>query len=239
MHVKASNLTREIALKNNKNKISFYNQNGSLIEVHTYLSEDSISKLSKREVISFDTNDKPIRGNIYDENGQLKEYWIPLFDENDNIIEYKTFNSEERLIEIETFTYDANGNEIDHCFSDGSGQIKYGSKSKYNSKNQLIESHGYSTFGEFAVLRILTYNEEGKVVERTDKRADGRVTIMKHDYDEKNKVIRTRLYDIEGNLTHETLNEYIYDAHGNWITQVNSFDGKIIIVSERSIDYFE
>lgn len=239
MHVKSSNRTREFALKNNINKISFYNQNGTVTEIHTYWAEDSISKLSKREVISLNKNDKPIRGDVYDKDGQLVEYWIAKFDKNDNAIEYKTYNYNDLIVEFKTLSYDENGNETQHTILNPNGDTIRWSKSKYNSKNQLIENQGYSSFNNSLNVRRMSYDNNGNINERIFTRPDGSVSIFKDEYDKNNNNILMKSFDIDGKPINEFSYEYTFDEFGNWITMKSNMNGgKLVMIYERSIDYF-
>lgn len=238
-HYESLNLTRELALKDRINTITFYNKNGTVTETHHYLIGDSVSYLEKKEMISLNEDDKPISGHIYDKEGQLTQYWISKFDKNNNVVEYKKYNAKDSLIGMTILTYDDKGNEIEEIEKNASGEVKFGSKSKYNSKNQLIENQGYSASGEYTELRIASYDEKGNVIEHKRIRADGRDSSSKSEFDEKNNITRVRVFDKDGNQTQESSYDIKYDEYGNWITVQSIHHNQIFRIYERDIVYYD
>lgn len=241
MRVKSSNRTREFALKNNINKISFYNQNGSVTEIHSYWLEDSISKLSKREVISLNENDKPIRGDVYDKDGQLIEYWICELDKNGRLTKKNTYNNFGEIKQVNFFIYDSNGNEIENSVNNASEYLVRKILSQYNSESQLIEVSIQEFYGGKNHIRNYSYkyDSKGNRIEQTSKGSDGTVSIFKNEYDDNDNHILMKAFDIDGTLQNEFEYKYIFDEFGNWITFESIMNGgQLVMIDERSIEYF-
>lgn len=195
-----SNKNREIALRDFIQTISFYNKEGEISEKHHYSLKDGIFVLFSKELIGFDKNGKPEKGNIYDMDGNLLEYWISTTDEKSNSTEVKTFNEKQIVIKTQKISYDENGNKIEKTVYN-SNSSQFSTELKYNDKNQLTEYLNHSTSG--TAKRIFNYDENGNQIEQIHTKSDGEIITLKFGYDDKNNQISTKSFDPQGNLKNE------------------------------------
>lgn len=231
------NINREFALKNRITKISFYIQKGSIIEEQQFRSDSDTSYISRKTITSRNQNDEPLKGYIYGEDNQLKEYWIPLLDEKSNVVEYRTYNTNDELIKIQNISYDESGNEIENVQCDANGYVKFWIESKYNSENQIIEHQNYSSAG--ILYRYFSYDERGNRIKHTVVTPDRGTTIINYEYDENDNIIVVKAFDSEGNLKNESRYEYVFDKYGNCITTKNIHSTETEFIYQRSIEYYE
>ncbi|MBA5629539.1 hypothetical protein [Moheibacter lacus] len=224
-------LNREEILTNYLFNIEIYNRFGSLIEKQHY---DTEGKLSKKSIYQFDGNNSPIKGFDFWDNPVRNEYWVSKHKRRQ--IENQYFNDKDELTATETIRYDARGNEIEKFKKSISGDTLIWIQFNYNAKNQLSKMKRYVIKGN--EIRNFEYNKKNQM-EVIKIRRDTISQKIESQYDENNNVILAKYINEKTGNVNETIYNYVYDAHGNWITQKSSTNGKLNMIYEREIEYFE
>jgi YD repeat-containing protein len=190
-----------------------------------------LNKLGKRtsrynayyKDFSCDTRGNIIEAADYDKNGKIIESW------DGTAYLRNTFNDKNQR--IETSSYDKKNQLIG---SSGS-TVKYEyDNNGFISKISYFDNKGdyYTEYG--APITKYKNDARGNSIEISYLNADGSYyyeSITKNEYNEKNLLIRTADYDLQGNLYdsgYGASTEYIYDSRGNLIeTRVYNDQGQL------------
>ena len=225
---------RKDLFNSNISSYMVYDKNEKIIETGKYERDGSIY-----EKVFYERNEngKAIKALKKNSENEIKSYWTYEYDSNQNAIEVNTYNSENILTKIQSNKYDENGNNIEMILKAPESENGWKYVYKYNSDNKKIEQFRYKPDGSIKDRRTYNYNNDGNEFEQFQHKPDG--TIMKYvsEYDEMDNLINHTWYDEQGNQTHQTSYEYVYDENGNWITKKSSSKGVLSMVYERQIEY--
>lgn len=212
-----------------------YNKNGYPIEFINYFTNGSV--YSKTVL---DRNEK---GDIQkatkkSASGELVNYWIYEYDSNGNTTEIKTYDAENNITEIQSYKYDENGNNIEITIKTPSINIRR-YEFEYNADNKVIKESKYKPDGSLRNTSIISYDKNGNesIVIKTSP--EGLFVKVVSEYDERNNLIMEKSFDKHSQLKRQISFEYVYDHNGNWITNKRSINGKLNMVCERQIEYYE
>ncbi len=226
-------LNRENILKDHISQIEFFNTMGSLIESQKFGID---GQLTKKSIFQFDGNNNFIKGFDFWDNKAQDQYWINK-EHKKTRTENHYFNSKDNLIAIEFISFDSKGNKIEEFKKTPNGDTIIWNQISYNSKNQItkltrlqgnkMETRNYQ-YDKSGLKYEFSVEENGKVIIKIENELDEHQNLI---------YIKTTNYDIDE--THETKIEYIYDKFGNWITKKSSTNGKLKMIWEREIEYFQ
>ncbi len=116
----------------------------------------------------------------------------------------------------DSMSYDTLGNLIELSHYDDKGTRTYYQANTYNSNNQLIKTI-YRPWLDwrFSNQTIYTYDSLGFLLKETKQHIDN------------------------GKIKEETIYQYTYDAHGNWIRKNKIKKGRIVSYKLRVISYYD
>lgn len=221
-----SNLSSYMIYDKNEKGIEHgqYERDGSLYEKTFYERNEKGDAL------------KAMQKNSSDE---VKSYWTYKYDSDNNMIEVKTYDSKNNLTNIQSNKYDEKGNNIEMLLKNPLNDKVWKYVYRYNSDNQKIEQFRYKPDGSLKDRRTYTYNEKGNEFEEFQHKPDGTIMKFVSEYDEMDNLTIQNWFNEQGEQTHQTSFEYVYDKNGNWITKKRSSNGVLKLVWERKIEYYE
>ena len=161
-------------------KKHFYSVNGRYDSSHTFIDEklsltlmpryDAAGRnIEEREITSNGTPGYRNR-NYYNGNSRWKS-------------RVELYAPDGKLYNFKSFTYDKKGNLIEESGSER-GEPRYRWKSRYDSKNRLIERRDYSGKDAFMLRHEYEYNSEGGITRESVYDETGRrIRIMKYSYE--------------------------------------------------------
>ncbi|NQX78086.1 hypothetical protein [Gilvibacter sp.] len=228
---------RESLFDDGLNTIIIYDKNGDMTEIRRF---EDYGVLIETTYYERNKAGKAIEGMVIDQSEIVKNYWTCQYNSDNKLIEVLSYNSDDRLIQIQNNTYDANGNLIVMSMSDPDRNPQWKHEYKYNAKNQKIEQLRYLRDGSLKDRRTYEYNKDGQEVAqyKFNSKDDG-YTKFVSTYDEMGNLIIQNWFDETGKQTHQTTFEYVYDPYGNWISKRRGSDGKLNMVWEREIEYYD
>lgn len=231
---KNGEIDRESALKENIVRKEFRNIKNELIESWEF---DPENNGFSKTILTRDSIGNLLKGRTENFNGKLISYYITKIDSNGNIIEYKTYGSEGKLYSIQSSKFDLFGNETELKLVDLMTLNTFITEFKYNDKNQMIEKKQIDQRREKTKIRRYKYDTKGNSIEELYIKPDKSETLFKNNYDDKNNLIKNIWFN-DGEQTHETSFEYVYDKYENWITKKRSSNGELNYIWEREIEYY-
>lgn len=265
-----------------------YDDNGYLIGSVSYNDDGSIRDSSVQEVdkmgnktdwIIYDkkrkrkwqyTSEYDNAGNLLEtteyNDGELTQRHMYRYNENNQRIMERQFNSDNVMVWSETFAYDKQGNKTEVADFNGNGSFRAKYTYIYNEKGKPIEEHIFNKDNSDRFEKVLTkYDEEGNPIEIKQYDENGTLSYMGRldkwgnhlsdveynaDGTVKNKLASGFKYDEEGNEREEynrfvdgshskITSSYVYDQFGNWVRKVVMEDGEMNRVVERYITYYK
>lgn len=232
------------ALKSNRDSVftikydtyQIFSKNGKLIENSRFENDGSLYQKSKNEL---DKNGKLIKGIRFNSTGGIKEKWNYIYDKNENLTEVKYYSAEGELTNIQQNVYDKKGNKIEMLRTNLKRNTVWKDTYVYNGANKKVEQLNYKPDGSLKGRRTYNYNEKGNKFEELYYKPDGTIMKFVSEYDEMDNLIIQNWFNEQGEQTHQTSFEYIYDKNGNWITKKRSSKGVLSLIWERQIKYYE
>jgi hypothetical protein len=102
------------------------------------------------------------------------------------------------------------------------------------TEEQTVDINGKS------IGTILKEYSNGQLVVQTEKDSDGNVkSISKYKRNSANDIIECLTTITKDNKDFKLIYEYEYDSAGNWVKQTQTYDGAIINIIIRNIEYFK
>lgn len=147
-----------------------------------------------------------------------------------------------KLIQKIKYLYDDNENMIESRTYESSGELKGLNKFRYDGK-KCIEDKGFYKTGEFMNLTKYKYDNKGNEIEKIfffDENIEGKIKKNTQKFDENNNVIETSFYSNlygEDYYTSKTIYKK-FDKNGNWIEAIEYFNNKPNLIITREIDYY-
>jgi hypothetical protein len=121
---------------------------------------------------------------------------------------------------------------------DENGKIQSTLKYKY-SGNEISEEITYNNLGEIVSVVQKEYSD-GQVVAETEKDSSSNViSVSSFRRNSSNDVLECLVKVTKDNQEYKFTYEYDYDNSGNWIKQTKFYDGKILNIVLRNIEYFK
>jgi hypothetical protein len=228
--------SRTSLFESNLNSYTIYDKNEKPIEFGQYETDGSIYEKTFHE-----RNDKgdALKAMQKNSSDEVKSYWTYEYDSDNNMIEVKTYDSENSLTKIQSNKSDENGNSIEMVLKNSESDIGWKYVYKYNSDNKKIEQLRYEPDGSLLDRRTYNYNEKGNEFEQFQHKPDGTIMKFVSEYDEMGNLTIQNWFNEQKEQTHQTSFEYVYDKNGNWITKRRSSKGVLSLVWEREIEYYE
>lgn len=230
-------------LKNRKNlfnknisSYTIFDKNEKVIENGQYEMDGSLY-----EKIIYERNEEGIaqKAMIKNSSNELKSYWTYEYDSNGNMIKVKTYDSENNLTNIQSNKYDKKGNSIEMLLKRPGNERGWKHVYKYNSNNKKIEQFRYKPDGSLKDQRTYSYDKDGNENLQFKLNPDGSFMKFVSEYDKMGNLTVQNWFNEQGEQTHQTSFEYIYDKNGNWISKRRSSNGELGMVWERQIEYYE
>ena len=215
--------------------VTRFNQDGLLIQVIKYDSDDNIRSLKLYE---YDDNDNKVEEREYYNSGKLRFKSIYNYsNEGRNVeVEYWRYQPNgDYVSNIKTLKYNNNGKLLE--FIHISKKIIY----KYDLQNNLTEELSFSPGGNLFSKITYAYDKQGIVNEMIvdnseDTFRNGR-TLFKHN--NQGDFIEIIRYDADGKLGIKTTKTIEYDMQENPIKSTEFQDGVLKYVSVIKYKYFD
>jgi hypothetical protein len=185
---------------------------------------------------------------VYNEKGNLTVYYT--IDENKVTNDSSSYSYTKNGSCIEILKYSLNkpvGKEVPVVKGGKVTGLKI-----YNEKGELEANVSYVYTGDEiteekttdingkSIGLILKEYSNGQLVVQTDKDAEGNVkSISKYKRNASNDVVECLTTIIKDNKDFKLTYEYEYDSAGNWVKQTQTYDGAIINIILRNIEYFK
>ncbi len=227
---------RDSLFDSNLSSYLVYDKNEKGIEHGQYEIDGSLY-----EKTFYERNEKgdALKGIQKNSADEVKSYWTYEYDSENNMIEVKTYDSENNLTNIQSNKYDKNGNTIEMISKSPKSDKGWKYIYKYNSDNKKIEQYRYKPDGSLKDRRTYNYDKKGNEFEQFQHKPDGTIMKFVSEYDEMNNLTIQNWFNEQGEQTHQTSFEYVYDQQGNWITKKRSSNKVLKLVWERKIEYYE
>ncbi|AZQ57282.1 hypothetical protein EJ994_00095 [Maribacter sp. MJ134] len=227
---------RENLFDSNISSYKIYDKNEKVIEYGKYKKDGTIYEKTFYTRNEEGVAQKTIKKNSLDE---LKSYWTSHYDSNNNLIEVKTYNSQNKLTNIQSNKYDEDGNNIEMLLKKPESENGWKYVYKYNFDNKKIEQLRYKPDGSLKDKRTYSYDEDGNENLQVKFNPDGSFTKFVSEYDEMDNMIVQNWFNEQDEQKHQTSFEYVYDKNGNWTSKRRSSNGELGMVWERLIEYYE
>lgn len=105
--------------------------------------------------------------------------------------------------------------------------------------DEITEENTFDSNGK-ALSKVLKEFSNGQLVTVTEKDGDGNVkSISRYKRNPSNDVVECLTTIIKDNKEFKLTYEYEYDNAGNWVKQTQFYDGAIINIIIRNIEYFK
>ena len=201
-------------------------------------AKDNKNNIIKGEIISNFEN----RKTTYNSSGEGEE--VIYYDANDNVTEVIRLPKNDILRErINTYRnpnkgfedkYDDKGNIIETTYSDDNGNVLTKSYYKYNDKGYRIE-HIYNSINVEPRYRrfVFEYDKKGNKVRDIAFNEKGeKIDQARYRYNRYNDMVKEK--------SDKTVMKYRYkyDDNKNWIEKITISENKPLMISERTIEYY-
>lgn len=201
-----------------------YNHRGNLTEHGFY---DSDGKLRGKQIYHYDPQGNRIELNAYDSSGNLREKWIARYDDNGKRIEDSCYDSDGNFNVKDVYRYDEQGNQIATDHYDSDGLLLHKETSKYDKQGNRVEDSHYRPDGSLLEKWTYRYNAEGNLIEKyVDYSDDRKNEKWTYRYDSQGNQIEENHYESGRGVFTRWIDQYEYDAQGNWIKNVRSSQTK-------------
>lgn len=231
----SSMMSRDSAFVSNVSRHDFYNEEGKLIEYHTYESTGVIWEIAKINRSDNGLNNLTL---VTNENGDLKRSWESKFNSDMKLVESKQFDPSGVMVQIQKNQYDEVGNMVLMTIEDLKREWTHKTTYKYDDNGNAIEMFKYNPARKTTDKRTYKFDEEGNEIEQELIRENGDYTKFVSEYDQMGNLLEMYWYDKAGTLTDQTSFTYEYDNHANWTTKTRGSNGKVTSVWEREIEYW-
>lgn len=227
---------RELLFESNLDSYTIYDKNEKPIEFGQYETDGS---LYEKTIYERNEHGDAQKATKKKSSGKIISYWTYEYDSANHMIAVKTYNAENNLTHIQSNTYDENGNNIEMLSKRSESDKGWNNVYKYNFDHKKIEQFRYKPDGSLKDRRTYSYDKNGNESIQFKFDPDGSFVKFVSEYDEMNNLTIQNWFDAKGEQTHQTSFEYVYDENRNWITKKRSSNGKLSLVWERQIEYFE
>ncbi len=217
-----------------------YDENGNETEKCQYKADGS---LQFKYESKYDQNGKLTYNNVCNSDGSLEQYYTYSYDNKKRMTESKLYLSDNKLAEYWIYTYDEKDNMTENIHYKSDGNIMGIDKFKYDDKGQAIKVIHYRSDG--SLYSIFTYEYDIRYLDkvvlwRYQRFQMGNLDIyLIYKYDDKGNITEFNETDADGYLYPTKTYEYDeYDKLGNWIKRKEFWANKLIIITERKIEYY-
>lgn len=215
--------------------VTCFNQDGLLVQVIKYDSDDNIRSLKLYE---YDDNDNKTEEREYYNSGNIRFKSTYSYSNEGRDVEVKYWNYQHNgdyVSNVKTLKYNNNHDLIE--FNHTRKKIIY----KYDNQNNLVEELSYRPDGNLFSKITYTYDKQGIVNEMIvdnseDTFRNGR-TLFKHN--NQGDFIEIIRYDADGKLGIKTTKTIEYDMQGNRIKSTDFQDGVLKYESVMEYKYFD
>ncbi len=228
--------SREDLFDSELNSYKKYDKNEKIVETGQYETDGSVYEKTFYER---DEKGKALKAIQKNASGQVKSYWTYIYDEEGNMIEVNTYDQNNKLIKIQSNKYDEKGNNVEMIIKSPENENGWKYIYKYNFDNKLIERNRYMPDGSLKDRRTYAYDKDGNENLQYKFNPDGSFIKFVSEYDEMNNLTVQKWFNELDKQIHQTSFEYIYDDNGNWISKRRISNGKLGMVWERNIEYYE
>jgi len=225
---------REIALTQFIGNRSYYNEDGYLIEFQQFNGKN---EMFERTSYTVDEDGKVTYSVTVSNQGIIKTYTNPEYDNEDNLIVNKIYDNTNKLIREENYEYNGDGNLISKTITNVPANVSRLTEYEYNNEDELTREIVYDRNGDMKQIRNFVYDDEGREIDSDLQLANGEFTRFITTYDDNDNMLVQQWYDIDANLLQEDTYEYVYDINNNWTTSKRYTAGEMREVDERQIAY--
>ncbi|MEA3444398.1 MAG: hypothetical protein U9R19_06680 [Bacteroidota bacterium] len=228
--------------------ISEYDENNRLIRQSEYFSEDEISEKAEyirdekgvlleikknyadgsESTLSYRRSENTLTITTNDEDGELDEKEVVVFDANENIILKEIYDYNNKLQEKYENEFDEKGHLVKQTEFTSGGMFSLTSELKYDDEGRVLSQVSYNNKKELTHKLIFKYDDKGRVVEQHVSNA----YVMKTEYDDENHSQFETRTNIQGMVDIEKFSQF--DEHGNILEEQEGF-----IVTKYEYKYFK
>ena len=173
------------------------------------------------------------------DNEETPEKWVYEVDPVGKPVKVTWYDGEGAILESTTYTYDGYGNCIQEDGVDGSGKALRKVMCTYDGRHLKTAMDIYGPDGIVMTKTKYQYEYRGKlsqeqVFDNNGKLVEKNVFV----YNENGDQIEWTSFDRTGFVAYKYTYTYEYDANGNWISRIESNNGKAAFIKRREIVYY-
>jgi hypothetical protein len=228
--------SREELFEKNPDYITTYDRKGGIIESKIYSKN---SELLLKILNERNEQGEHFKTIMFNSSNEIKSYSIIEYDLDKTVNQILTYNIDNKLSNIVISTYDKEKNLAETLIKDSINDIGWKKIYKYNDENKLTDELVYKPDGTLTEKKTYTYSGNTNKMLHYNYKSDGSFKIIVSEYDETNNIKFQKWINEKGEITHNATYEYIYDKHGNWITQKKYFSDNLFLITEKEITYWE
>ncbi len=212
-----------------------YNRLDSLIE-RNYIYYPNLSS-SGRNLVTYNDKGHKLSERSYIHGDECFHYQGYTYDKEGRLIEHIYGRSWR-----DTFKYDTKGNMIERCSYDVGkpNVLNWKSIYAYDTEGHKISEFSYDNKGKCYKKKLWYYNNQGHLDRVLVSGADGSLIEREvYRYNKMGDVISYTDYNAVEEKSYNYTCEYAYDKQGNWIKEVQYFNGVAERITEAVIIYYK
>jgi len=175
-------------------------------------------KYYKRE-----NNNKQITITTVDDNGDLEEKEILIFDDNENVLERTLFDEDNKQTEKHINTYNDKNQLLHHKEFDADNKLSSEKEYEYNEAGSLLKRITYTPSGKIVDFIMMTYDAQNRPIEH---KLGNRYTI-KYSYNEAENIQIEERYKPNGVLEHRA--ELKFDDENRLLEEIMPYGKKVYL----------
>jgi hypothetical protein len=234
---------------------------GKIKRVTTYIFRGENHKApnttarAEKTIETFDEKGWAIDEKMYDKNDALRERSSFEYIA-DSIVVKNQFDNSGKLFVKYIFKYDGQGKQTEFDMnSDAQPQmrlakINYRCIYKYDELGNRISAEQYIDNNKLTMKTTSRYNDQHQRIQSDEESFFGKAvnkSIVAYTYDNAGNLIKSEIYDTDGNLTGGNSVSYDkFDKQGNWLIQTSSYRGHSLYqgdftfttITKREIQYY-
>lgn len=212
-----------------------FNKKGLLITEIEYPSKKL--EFAKHKYI-YDNNDRLIEMKTYASDDQLYSKEIYRYDTSEVITKCIIYDGTNKISEIWDYTYNRNKKLIKSTchFLDINSKLKW--TYKYDSIGRKIQEKTYSmTKGKVFIIEETTYTKNDYICNRFIIQSDTIKNKCIYKYQD-DLITEAYKYTYDDKLISQKSYQYEFDKNNNWVQKIVFFNKKPIYIIDRIIEYY-
>ncbi len=233
------------SIKNNRNDLQKENILGNVKSIKQlyYDYNEEVDSVETFIVRKFNKLGFVIEVEMHQYDGST-DYYNYKFDDKNDIIEQREFNTNKRLVATKTYThkYNKKGKKVEIKVFDENGQLD--NKMIFNQEKEknilTIENKEYKKDSTLVYRTVQKYDtKQNHLLEFAVYTLEGNFDYQIHyKCDAQGNPFEMITYTKEGEVKNKTTLKYVLDTHKNWIKSTYYEQGKPTSITKREITYY-